>query len=101
MFRKWPHIELDEAGTAFIQGTRTTVLQIVECHLAYRWDAEQIHQQLYGLTLPQIHAALGYYYEHKSECDDLLKSTYERSEVLRQEHENKILTQTLRGRISK
>jgi len=56
----WPFVELNEAGIAFVRGTRTKVLEIAECHLAYHWDADQIHRQLSGLTLPQIHAALGY-----------------------------------------
>lgn len=96
----WPFIERNDAGIAFIQGTRTKVTEIVECHLAYRWDAEQIHRQLVGLSLPQIHAALGYYYEHKAECDAQLESAHERSEDLRREFEDSALMQKLRSRLA-
>jgi uncharacterized protein (DUF433 family) len=94
----WPFIELNEAGIAFIQGTRTKVTEIVECHLGYRWDAEQLHRQLAGLSLPQIHAALGYYYEHQKNCDEQIAGTHERAGELRQEFEDPALQQMLRSR---
>lgn len=97
----WPFIELNDAGIAFIQGTRTKVTEIVECHLAYRWDAEQIHRQLEGLSLPQIHAALGYYYEHKTVCDAEIALSHERSEDLRQKFEDPALRQMLRDRLAR
>ena len=96
----WPFIELNENGIAFVHGTRTKVTEIAECHLAYRWDAEQIHRQLSGLTLPQIHAALGYYYEHKSECDMQLQAAHDQSENLRRELENPALMQKLRSKLT-
>ena len=96
----WPFVELNESGVAFIQGTRTKVTEIAECHLAYRWDAEQIHLQLSGLSLPQIHAALGYYYEHKSECDAQLHDAHDRSEDLRRGFEDPALMQKLRSKLA-
>jgi len=96
----WPFVELNEAGIAFVQGTRTKVLEIVECHLAYQWHADQIHRQLSGLTLPQIHAALGYYYENKPECDRQLQSAHDRAEELRREFEDPALVQTLRSKLT-
>ena len=92
----WPFIELDERGIAFVQGTRTRVTEIAECHLAYRWDAEQIHRQLTGLTLPKIHAALGYYYEHKMECDQQMRDAEKMTELLRVHHENADLKKRLK-----
>ena len=92
----WPFIELDERGIAFVQGTRTRVTEIIECHLAYRWDAEQIHLQLSGLTLPQIHAALGYYYEHEVECDQQMKDADTMAEQLREHYENAELKKRLK-----
>ena len=96
----WPFIVQNDEGIAFVQGTKTRVIEIVECHLAYRWDAEQIHQQLSGMTLPQIHAALGFYYEHKSECDRQLQDAHDRSENLRREFENPALLQKLRSKLT-
>ena len=97
----WPFVELNEDGVAFVQGTRTKVVEIVECHVAYRWDAEQTQLQLSGLTLPQIHAALGYYYEHKSDFDTQLLYAHERSEDLRRRFENPELMQVLRSKLAR
>ena len=94
----WPFIELNQEGIAFIKGTQTKVTEIAECHLAYRWDAEQIHLQLSGLTRPQIHAALGYYYEHQSDCDAQLQEAHDRSEDMRRRFENPSLMQKLRSK---
>ncbi|MCA9010912.1 MAG: hypothetical protein KDB01_14270 [Planctomycetaceae bacterium] len=94
----WPFIELDEAGVAFIQGTTTKVTEIVSCHLGYRWDADQIHRQLSGLSLAQIHAALGYYYEHQVVCDLQLRASEAESENLRSRFENSAVLEKLRGK---
>lgn len=94
----WPFIELDEAGVAFIQGTATKVTEIVGCHLGYRWDAEQIHRQLTGLSLAQIHAALGYYYENQVVCDLQLQAAETQSEYLRSRFENAAIVEKLRSK---
>lgn len=97
----WPFIELNDSGVPFVRGTSTKLSEIVECHLAYRWTAEQLHLQLTGLSLPQIHAALGYYYDHKEECDALLQRVSEQSEILRDKHEDSALLSRLRSRLAK
>ena len=37
--------------------------------IAHGWSPEEIHFQHAHLSLAQIHAALGYYYDHKDELD--------------------------------
>ena len=96
----WPFIELNEAGVALIQGTQTKVTEIVACHLAYSWDAEQIHRQLTGLSLPQIHAALGYYYEYKTDVDLLPERSRETAEGLRRRVEDLSLMQLAKAETS-
>ncbi|MFN9719336.1 MAG: hypothetical protein ACK58L_11605, partial [Planctomycetota bacterium] len=64
----WPFIELNDGGIAFIQGTRTKVTEIVECHLSYRWDAEQIHLQLAGLSLPLFETSASAVYMFSVTC---------------------------------
>ena len=56
----WPFIELDDRGRPLIQGTRYKVLLLVEEHRLYDWDAEQLRRQHPDLSLPQLHAALGF-----------------------------------------
>ena len=43
------------------------LLGVVEAH---GWSPQEIHFQHSHLSLAQIHAALGYYYDHKDELDD-------------------------------
>ncbi|HTG18299.1 MAG TPA: DUF433 domain-containing protein [Blastocatellia bacterium] len=64
------HIELDERGIAWITGANTKVIEVVLDKLAYGWSPEEIHFQHPALSLAQIHAALGYYYDHQAELDD-------------------------------
>lgn len=96
----WPFIQVNDCGIACISGTSTKVTEIAECDLAYRWDAEQLHQQLTGLSLPQIHAALGYYYEHKDECDAQLRTACEQADSLRLSSEDDELRRKVLSRLS-
>lgn len=63
------HLELDEAGVAWISGTNIKVIEVVLDKLAYGWSPEEIHFQHPSLSLAQIHAALAYYYDHQAEFD--------------------------------
>ena len=63
------HIELDAAGIPYVAGTRTKVVEIVLEHLAYHWNAEEIHRQHPHLTLSQVHSALAYYYDHQEQIE--------------------------------
>jgi uncharacterized protein (DUF433 family) len=63
------HIRLDERGTAWIDHTNTKVIEVALDMIAHGWSPEEIHFQHAHLSLAQIHAALGYYYDHKDEFD--------------------------------
>lgn len=95
----WPFIEIDDRGIPFIKGTRIKVSEIAANHVAYRWDAEQIQIQLPHLSLPQIHAALGYYYEHQEQCDREIAESLEQAEEICRQAENPALLAKLRSRI--
>ena len=69
------HIRLDDRGVAWIDDTRTKVVEIVLDMIAHGWSPEEIHFQHRHLSLAQIHAGLGYYYDHKDEFDDRIQST--------------------------
>lgn len=72
-------IELDEKGVAWISSTKTKVIEVALDKVAYGWSAEEMHFQHNYLSLAQIHAALAYYYEHKSELDAEMKRQAERA----------------------
>ncbi|MGH7957867.1 MAG: DUF433 domain-containing protein [Opitutaceae bacterium] len=63
------HIYRDPAGAAWIDRTRVKVIELALDHVAYGWSAEEIHRQHPHLSLAQIHAALGYYYDHQTAFD--------------------------------
>lgn len=48
---------------------RIRVAQIVADHLGHGWSAEEIARQYPHLTLAEIHAALGYYHDHRETID--------------------------------
>ena len=76
------HIELDERGVAWITGANTKVIEVVLDKLAYGWSPEEIHFQHPALSLAQIHAALGYYYDHQAELDDEIVGQVKEVEAL-------------------
>ena len=78
----WPFIQLDSTGVAWVQGTRIKVIELAMDHLAHRWDAIEIHREHPAISLFCIHAALGYYYEHQSEFDELIARDVRRADEL-------------------
>jgi uncharacterized protein (DUF433 family) len=78
----WPFIVHDASGVAFIEGSRMKVLDVALDHLAYGWNAEQIHRQHPQLSMPQIHAALGYYHDHSDECDRQIAERRKRTDAM-------------------
>ena len=75
-------IQIRDDGVAIIEGTRTKVIEIALDRIAHHWDADEIHRQYPYLSLGQIHAALGYYYENQEECDQLIESRRRKAEEL-------------------
>jgi len=66
----YPHITTANGEVArFERLPRIRVAQIVADHLGYGWSAEEIARQYPHLTLAEIYAALGYYFDHRAEID--------------------------------
>ena len=65
----YPHITANADGAPLIAGTTMKVVELVTAHLAHGWSAEELHFQFPHLSLGQIHAALGYYWDHRDEID--------------------------------
>ncbi len=65
------HISVNPAvrgGKPAIAGTRLTVADIALLHLKLGMALEEIAAK-YSLTLADVHAAMTYYYDHRSEID--------------------------------
>ena len=92
----WPFIWLDDTGVPIIEGTRTKVIEIALDRLAHEWSADEICRQHAGLTLPQVHAALGYYFDNRTECDRQIEDSWKRAEEICSRRENTVLLAKLR-----
>ncbi len=73
-------------GAPVIAGTGIRVLDVAVRYEIMRMTPEEIMVALPHLTLPQIHAALSYYYAHKSEMDKAWKASLRTMARLRKNH---------------
>jgi uncharacterized protein (DUF433 family) len=94
----WPFISTNDVGVAIIDGTQTKVIEVALDRLAHEWSADEICRQHPDLTLPQVYSALGYYFEHRSECDRQIDEGLSRAEAICRRHENAALVSKLQAR---
>jgi uncharacterized protein (DUF433 family) len=78
----WPFIDLDEHGVAYVRGSTTRVIEIALEQTEGQRSAVQIQAAFPTFSLAQIHAALGYYFDHQTECDRLIANRQQRAEDL-------------------
>ena len=91
----YPHIEIRDDGKAYIAGDgfRFKVRMLIQEHLAYRADAEELQRGHPQLTLSQIYSAFAYYYDHKQEIDQEIQQGVALAEELRaQQGESSLVT---------
>lgn len=91
------YIEVDDRGVAKLLGTRTKVRQVV-MDMRNGMSPEQIHDQYPHLSMAQIHAALAYYYDHKSAIDDEIAAGIQFAEEMRRQHPNRYTRAELEAR---
>jgi uncharacterized protein (DUF433 family) len=91
-----PHVWTDADGRAWIDRTNVKVIEVVLDHLAYGWSPEEMHYQHPHLSLAQIHAALGYYFDHQHEFDAEIENGLHQAEKLAAESNDSPLRQRLR-----
>lgn len=78
-------IAIDErvrGGRPYIIGTSVTVADVAVVKIYHGQDADGI-AQWFGLSLPQVYAALAYYYEHKDDIDAEIRDRMRRAEDLK------------------
>lgn len=92
------HIFMDVHGVAWIANTTTKVIEVVLDQLAFGLTPAQIHSEHPHLSLAQIHAALSYYYDHKSELDEEIARRYQVVEQLRKEAVGQVTREQLEER---
>ncbi|GIW55585.1 MAG: hypothetical protein KatS3mg082_1989 [Nitrospiraceae bacterium] len=63
----YPHLVIDEEGTARIGRTRYKVLHLAAEHYHLGWSAEELLRQHTDLKPEEVYAALAYFYDHYEE----------------------------------
>lgn len=79
------HIRLDARDVAWIDDTNTKVIEVAQDMIAHGWSPEEIHFQHPHLSMAQIHAALGFYFDHKIEMDAAMQESLRHVGQLRTE----------------
>jgi len=79
-------IAIDERvrhGRPYILDTSVTVSDVAIVKIYHGQDVDGI-AEWYGLTLPQVYAALAYYYENRDSMDDDIRAQIRRAEELKE-----------------
>jgi uncharacterized protein (DUF433 family) len=96
---EYAHISFDSDNVPIIAGTPTKVLMVVMDHIGHGWDAQEINRQYPYLTLGQIHSALAYYYDHKTEMDAEMERGLKEADRLMVEIESLQNTSSLKAKL--
>jgi len=89
----------DAAGSLRIGTSRVTLDTLVH-HYRDGASPEEIALRFDSLGLPQIHAAIAYYLNHRAELDEYLVQRRERAEAIRREVEVRQGMAPIRERLS-
>ncbi len=92
----YPHIEIRSDGVPYIASTETKVVELVMSHLAYNWDAEEIHRQHPDLRPGQIYSALAFYHDNREEIDADIQQRLIREQQLLDQYADQSLQLKLR-----
>ena len=93
----YPHIVKESGKAARLERhPRTRVAMIVMDYQGRGWSAEEIVRQYSYLTLAEVHAALGYYHDHRKEIDWEIEVEAEEIKRLRQSTPESPLLRRLR-----
>src|SRR5438128_6447964 len=95
------YIQRDERGVAWIGDTNTKLIEVAMDHVAYGWDAEEIHAAHPHLSLAQIHAALSFYHDHKAEIDAQAQQQIDHYHRLREEAAGQLTSTELLERLGR
>src|SRR5438874_10723561 len=79
----YPHICIDEQGTACVGESRYKVLHLAAEHFHYGWSAEELLRQHPDLRPEEVYAALTYFYDHYAELVRQMDQQAEAAAALR------------------
>ena len=81
-------ITRDTGNVAYLAGTTTKVLEVVEAKAVSDLTPEALQRELPHLTLAQVYAALAYYHAHKPDVDAQIAERYAYADSLRRANPN-------------
>ena len=79
----YPHVTIDDQGTARLGKTRYKVLHLAAEHYHYGWTAEELLRQHPDLRPQEVYASLAYFYDHFEELVQQLRVQESQVELLR------------------
>ena len=79
----YPHIVVDDAGTARIGHSRYKVEHLAAEHYHYGWTAEELLRQHPDLRPEEVYAALTYFYDHHDDLVAAINATSDKVNVAR------------------
>ena len=82
----YPHIVVDESGTARIDQTRYKVAHLASEHYHHGWTAEELLRQHPDLRPEQVYSALTYFYDHYLDLTAQFESSFAAADKARQSH---------------
>ena len=94
----YAHIRHTPTGVPIIAGTTIKVEEIVLDHIAWHWNAEEIHRNHPHLSLAQIYSALAYYYDHQESMDRTIEDGLRQVASLEQDMTSSPLRLKLKAR---
>jgi uncharacterized protein (DUF433 family) len=81
---EYPHITRRADGAACLERLpRVRVAQIATDHIGHGWSAEEILRQYPHLTAGEVHAALGFYFDHQEEIDREIEAEWREADAAR------------------
>ena len=72
-------------GQPCVGGTGIRVTDIAMAHLFHRRTPDEISSD-YDLSSAQVHAALAFYYEHKTDLDEEIRCQVRKAQELKDKH---------------
>lgn len=93
---EYKYIEIDPDNVPYITGTTMKVIELVSGYIAFGWSPEELHFQHPYLSMGQIHSALAYYWDNKTELDLDMQRRLENVEKLSQNAGESALVKKLR-----
>lgn len=83
MATTYPHIQIDDGGTARLGRTRYKVLHLAGEHYHFGWTAEELLRQHPDLRPEEVYAALAFFYDHFDEFVARMQSQEDELAALR------------------